>query len=205
MRTVFSIRWLAFPGLNKKVYERGSPMRKLLTFAAYARHRNCSPAAVTQAVAAGRVSAVAGPDGRKMIDPEVADLQWKSKTDAAQSARANASKRVDDLPGTDPAGGDYFASRARRENAEANMAEMRAAELAGELVSAERVRLAASKMGRMVRDAVLGVPSRIAPTLASESDAHLIEQTLLASLRRALDDTARLTASDLEQLGEQSA
>jgi phage terminase Nu1 subunit (DNA packaging protein) len=180
-------------------------MRKLLTPAEYARHRKCSPAAVSQAISAGRITPVTGSDSRKMIDPEVADLQWKLKTDPAQSARANASKRDTDLPVGDPAGPGYLESRARREAAEANIAEMRAAELAGELVSAERVRLAASKMGRMLRDAVLGVPSRIAPTIAAETDAHLIEQALMASLRRALDDTARLSASDLEQLGEQSA
>lgn len=181
-------------------------MRKLLSPAEDARHRKCSPAAVSQAISAGRITPVAGPDGRKMIDPEVADLQWKAKTDPAQSARANASKRGDDLPGHgDLAAPDYLKSRARREQAEANIAEMRAAELAGELVSAERVRLAATKMGRLMRDAVLGVPSRIAPTIAAETDAHLIEQALLASLRRALDDTAKISASDLEQVGEQSA
>lgn len=181
-------------------------MRKLLTQAGYARHRKVSPAAVSQAITAGRITAVIGPDGRRMIDPEVADLQWKAKTDALQSARANASKRGDDLSGNDgPAADDYLKSRARRERAEADMAEMRAAELSGQLVSAERVRLAASRMGRMLRDAVLGVPSRIAPAIANETDVHQIEQALLASLRRALDDTARLSASDLEQMGEQSA
>jgi phage terminase Nu1 subunit (DNA packaging protein) len=178
-------------------------MKKLLTQAQYARHRGVSRAAVSQAISAGRISLVLGPDGTKGIDPAVADVQWAANTDQAQSARANASKR---LPGNgDPHGADYLKSRARREQAEADMAEMRAAELAGQLVSAERVRLAASRMARMLRDAVLGVPSRIAPTIAAETDAHLIEQALLASLRRALDDTARLSASDLEHLGEQSA
>jgi hypothetical protein len=52
-------------------------------------------------------------------------------------------------------------------------------------------------MGRMTRDSVLGVPSRIAPVLANEGDAHKIEQLLIEYLRRALDDTAKLSVSDL--------
>lgn len=48
---------------------------------------------------AGRISTVPGPNGRKMINPEEADIQWKKNTDQKQSARANASKRA-----TEPAG-----------------------------------------------------------------------------------------------------
>jgi hypothetical protein len=49
----------------------------LLSQKEYAEHRGCSPAAVCNAVAAGRISLI---DGK--IDPVVADIQWKANTRA---------------------------------------------------------------------------------------------------------------------------
>lgn len=74
-------------------------MPHLITQAEYSRHRGCSREVVRQAIVAGRISTVPGPNGRKMINPEEADIQWKKNTDQKQSARANASKRA-----TEPAG-----------------------------------------------------------------------------------------------------
>ena len=138
-----------------------------------------------------------------MIDPEVADIQWKKNTDPKQSERANAAKRGEEPSGGgDQAGSDYWESKTRREKAEATMAELRAAELAGKLVSVERVRAASMRMSRMLRDSLLAIPPKIAPTLATESDSHAIEQVLAETLRRALNDIANMTTNDLEQISE---
>lgn len=178
-------------------------MPNLITPAEYSRRRGCSREAVSQAIEAGRISTLPGPNGRKMIDPEVADIQWKKNTDPKQSERANAAKRGEaPSGGGDQAGSEYWESKARREKAEAIMAELRAAELAGSLVSVERVRAASMRMSRMLRDSLLAIPPKIAPTLATESDSHAIEQALADSLRRALNDIAGMTAHDLEQLAE---
>lgn len=74
-------------------------MSNLITQAEYSRHRGCSREAVRQAIEAGRISTLPGPNGRKLIDPDVADIEWKRNTDQKQSERANASKRA-----TEPAG-----------------------------------------------------------------------------------------------------
>lgn len=178
-------------------------MRHLLSFTAYAAHRGVSAAAVSQAVSAGRITTVQDEGGRRLIDPEVADVQWKKNTDLKQSERANAGKRGGNLPdaGT-PQSEKYWEIRTRREAAEMQMAELRAAELAASLVSAERVRAAAMRMSRMLRDSLLAIPAKIAPTLATETDPHQVEQRLTAALRRALDDIASMTANDLERLAD---
>lgn len=178
-------------------------MRRLLSFTEYGEHRGVSAAAVSQAVAAGRITTVTDDGGRRLIDPEVADIQWKKNTDPKQSERANAGKRGGSLPGTDtPQSEKYWEIRTRREAAEMQMAELRAAELAASLVSAERVRAAAMRMSRMLRDSLLAIPSKIAPALATETDPHQVEQTLAAALRRSLDDIASMSASDLERLAD---
>lgn len=178
-------------------------MPNLITPAEYSRHRGCSREAVSQAIEAGRISTLPGPKGRKMIDPEVADIQWKRNTDPKQSERANASKRnIEPAGGGDQAGSEYWESKTRREKAEAIIAELKAAELAGSLVSVERVRSASMRMSRMLRDALLAIPPKVAPTLATESDPHVIEHTLADVLRRALNDIAGMTANDLERLAE---
>jgi hypothetical protein len=96
----------------------------------------------------------------------------------------------------------YMEAKRQRESAEAKIAQLKLRQMEGELVSIEKVRAASMRMARMLRDSVLGVPSRIAQTLASESDSHQIEQTLMASLRRALDDIANLNVEDIKRLEE---
>src|SRR5574340_516388 len=178
-------------------------MPNLITPAAYSRHRGCSREAVSQAIEAGRISTIPGENGRKMIDPEVADIQWKRNTDPKQSERANASKRKNEpAGGGDQAGSEYWEIKTRREKAESIMAELKAEELAGSLVSIERVRTASMRMSRMLRDALLAIPPKVSPTLATETDPHTIELALSDALRRALEDIAGMTANDLEKLAE---
>jgi hypothetical protein len=96
----------------------------------------------------------------------------------------------------------YMEAKRQRESAEAKIAHLKLRQMEGELVSIEKVRAASMRMARMLRDAVLGVPSRIAQTIANETDAHQIEQTLMASLRRALDDIANLNVEDIKRIEE---
>lgn len=178
-------------------------MRQLLSFSEYARHRRVSPAAVSQAVASGRITPVVDTRGRRRIDPEIADAQWSKNTDPLQSERASRSNRGAEPPDGGGEGGakgsPYWDARTRREQAEAEMAEMKLRQQAGELCDVAGVRRAASDMGRAMRDAVMGLPSRIAPELAHLSDAWEIEQRLSAALRQVLDDLAKITRADLER------
>jgi len=174
-------------------------MTTLISPAAYARKRGVSREAVSKAINNGRISTVAGHNGRKMIDPEVADIQWAKNTDPAQSARANSPKTIVPpfLRAGDQQGSAYWDAHTRREIAAANREELLEKKLAGELVERVKVEDAAFAIGRMLRDAVLGLPTRLAPELAALPDAFEIETKLRNELRKVLEDITSITADDL--------
>lgn len=180
-------------------------MRQLLSFSDYAKHRKVSPAAVSQAVASGRITPVVDQSGRRRIDPEIADMQWSKNTDPLQSERASSKRGALTPAGEGDGvahsnGSPYWDARTMREQSEAAIADMKRRQMAGELCDVAGVRRAASGMGRVTRDSVMGVPSRISPELAHLTSAWEIEQRLSAALRQVLDDVAKMTADDLERV-----
>ncbi len=181
-------------------------MPELVTPAEYARRRDCSRQAVAQAIAAGRITTVVE-NGKKMIDPEVADIQWARNTDQKQFERANAAKIAAATPPPPPSagktkageGGDnvYWDARARRETAEADKAEIELAKLRGDVADIEGMKRAAMVTGRLLRDSFLGLPAKLAPEYAGLTDAFEIERNMEAAIRRILDDIADLSVEDL--------
>lgn len=96
-----------------------------------------------------------------------------------------------DRPGlADESGEDRDAARTRREISEANIAEMTEARLARELI---RVAVVQAQLGTdyaTLREAMLQIPSRLAPRLAAESDPAAIQVALHAEIHQALQDMA---------------
>ena len=82
-------------------------------------------------------------------------------------------------------------ARTRREIAEANLAEMREAELEGKLIRVEVIRAAWAKRVASTRDALLQIPSRMAPMLAAQSDVDQVARLLEEELRQALAELSR--------------
>jgi hypothetical protein len=173
-----------------------------LSLSAYARHRGVSHVAVSKAIAAGRLTASVVRDERgapKIGDPELADREWAANT------RPRVDYPATDLPGDlpshaprtarPPAAGaprpdvpDYNESRARRESALADMAEIEVAERRGELVPVAEARADVVSRFTVVRTRLLGVPSRVAqrlPHLAGE-----VVPVLDELLREALEELA---------------
>ena len=156
---------------------------QLLTKAAYARHRGCDEKAVRQAITAGRISTING-----RIDPVVADAQWKANTRArapspgSSRQHANASANHQLPQGGLSSGGtgddDYSRSRARREAAEAELAELKLAEQRGDLIRVSAVETVWSSSLAAAREHLLQVRARLAPLLAAEPDVFKIEQLL---------------------------
>lgn len=91
----------------------------------------------------------------------------------------------------------FMDAKTQRERALAQIAIIELAERAGRVVDKEGVQRAAQGFGRMLRDAVLGVSSRIAPRLAGMTDALAIETLLDTELRTILTDIAKLGDADL--------
>lgn len=77
-------------------------------------------------------------------------------------------------------------ARTREKIATANLAEMQEAELRGSLLRSDAVRAAWAAKITGTRDALLQIPSRIAPVLAAETDLVRVTALLEDELRRAL-------------------
>jgi hypothetical protein len=182
---------------------------KLMTQAEYAAHRGCSAVAVHKAVKAGRISLI----GDK-IDPAVADIQWAANTRARQRNVGSADPQASDL--VDQAGGGeqapapfvaaaapladtgYNAARARREQAEADLAEMAAKKQRGELVAWEDVSRGGFEVGRDLRDAGESAVNSLAAELANIQNADEVA-VVLRRHHRALFDV--LVKSWREKVG----
>jgi phage terminase Nu1 subunit (DNA packaging protein) len=124
----------------------------------------------------------------------------RRKRDPAHYAQGSAPAAPPSAPpATDPAypGGmgegaysvppTYNESRARREAAEAELAELRLAEERGELVRRIHVEAEAQRMGAAIKQALLNIPDRMAATLAVESDQAKVHKTLRAELWAVVD------------------
>lgn len=175
---------------------------QLMTQAEYARHRECDPAAVTRAIQQGRISLING-----KIDPVVADVQWAANTRARVDSKpatekgaqlaglaAGAGAQAPAGQGGDGKPDDYLASRARREAAEAEMAELALLERKGDLVRKDEVRAELASQLSAFKDSLLQVGARLAPQVAAESDIARCQQLIDAELHAALH--AFVTAGD---------
>src|SRR5262249_34600236 len=157
-----------------------------LTIRGYARHRGVSHTAVRKALATGRITQ----DAEGGIDPALADRQWSQSTDLSKplnSVTGVPKKRRAPGAPSDPLGSrgseddalsdpvesgaprlvsSYAASRAAREAYLARLAKLEFEQRSGKLVDADEVRAQIFALGRRLRDALLGIPDRLAPVLA---------------------------------------
>lgn len=84
----------------------------------------------------------------------------------------------------------HDAARTRREIAEANLAEIREAELRGELIRVAAVKATLATVFATTRDALLQIPPRLAPLLAADADLASVQNTLHAEIHQALQNLA---------------
>ena len=175
----------------------------LISIADYARHRGCSYQAVRAAIKSGRISLV----GDK-LDPAVADLQWEANRRRAPNVANTPTNTpqpapaVKAAPDGDPDVPALESSRRRREFHEANLAEMRERQKAGELVELREVTLAYTTLAAGLRAALERIPDKVVPRLAAAEPADMyamleqeIEQALADMARQAAALPDRLTAS----------
>ena len=178
------------------------PAARLISKSEYARHRGCQPGAVTAAIGTGRITTVIK-DGKELIDPEVADIQWERNTRTQmRNGRAGQPAHQPDLmtpaPPTDEpaeirseqaARYDVQEARAKRETHEANLAMMREQKEAGQLLERERVMKAAVDAGAQLRASLERLPT-LSLELAAMQDPAQINQRLTQAVADALHDAA---------------
>ena len=130
------------------------------------------------------------------------DMAAGTRVDAAAPPQpAIAARQVDD-DGAEPAEG-YSAARTRRERAEADLAEMRRSELAGQLVRLADVDRAAFEASRALRDGLTNCSHRLSATVAvlttPDECSSAIERehrTLLQSWAKTMSVVAAPQPSD---------
>lgn len=163
----------------------------LLTQAQYARSRRDrglpggTREAVRKAVEQERISAF-GPD--KKIDQALADNQWQRNTRArvgnttpsadacmAPATAGPAGDAPEQRPVADPG---YMQFRARREEADAQIAEMNAAKMRGTMLMRDDVDRAIFEIGREVRDRLTACARRVAAEVASIQTAEGCEAVI---------------------------
>jgi len=145
-------------------------------------------------------------DGNGLIDVEMAKVAllnrvhpW-SKTSAALSQQPDpppappTNSETKDTADTEITS--YHVAKTLREAAEAQIARLKLAEMQGEVIQASAVRATWAARIASTRDALLQIPSRLAPVLAAETNLATVTQLMEDELRQALaelsrDDTAR--------------
>lgn len=81
-------------------------------------------------------------------------------------------------------------AQARERHFKASLAELEYRKQIGQLLERERVEAEAFRLARMVRDAILNIPSRLAGILAAETDQRKAHDLLERELRQALESLA---------------
>lgn len=127
------------------------------------------------------------------VDTDVATMLYRKKTRARANEKAvapvnapPAPPQTDDpisAPGEVP---DYQESRARREAAEADKAEMAVALLRDELIEKAKVTAEFVKQTAAVREGLLTIPARLAPVLAAETSLAVVQTLLDTEIRAVL-------------------
>lgn len=166
----------------------------LISISEYAKKRNATYQAVYSAVKTGRISLV---DGK--VDPDIADIEWEANRRRAPNVvDTTVNQETDDgVPSLE-------ASRRRREFHEANLAEMREQQKAGQLVELAKVHLAYTTLAAQLRAALERIPDKLAPRLAAECDEPAVHRLLTLEVDQALADMAARAQQLPSQLTEAS-
>jgi len=161
-------------------------MSERITQAELARRLGVSRAAVSAAVKVGRIHP--GEDG--LLDSVTAIHEWREST-----------RRTDDAHNRKRGGQPKYASaRARKENALADLAELKRAQLLGNLVEREDMEAAMKFIGGAMRAAIDAMPDQTAPLIAPISDIDAVCAILEDAGRAVLDRVGDAIARQRREL-----
>lgn len=128
------------------------------------------------------------------VDTEFATMLYKRHTRARAGSNPGKNGAFPAAPnGEDPAGaaaGGYETSRARREKAEAEIAEIKLAELSGKYLLKADVDAAVFEIVRALRDGMTNCGRRIASEVAGLADAGACEEVIDREHRQMLENMA---------------
>ncbi len=177
-------------------------MPELISAEALAKQLGVSGQAVRKAHAAGRLTSF---DGR--FDPAVAKIQWEANRQRRRNDQPKApaaagadERRAEQAPSG--AGAEYWDAKTRRETAEASIAELKEAELRGDLVRRAVVEREFASRLVALRESLEVLADRLSAQVAAEADAGRCRQLLRDEHRLAL--AAFVERIDLDAATEES-
>lgn len=153
--------------------------------------------AVSNAIKEGRIAppAVIYVDNQpKIADVALADQQWARNTDPVRAANGVQARTVTPLPPAAPVVGEESAQSAteRLKSAQADLAELKRDEMAGELVRASDVRKRLEEYIAACKTRLLAIPSRARQALPHLVNADVLEIENL--VREALEELVGVAA-----------
>lgn len=165
----------------------------LVSQAEYARQRGVSRQYVGQMVTKG----IIGLSNRK-VDTDQADAALAAFRKPARPERRPDTGTSVQAPSTPPSmavptsASDLptllLKSRIKSEVERAKLLEIKARIEAGKYIAVDDVKAAAFNRARVVRDALLNIPERLAAMLAAEGDERRVHQILATEIRAALEE-----------------
>ena len=127
---------------------------------------------------------------RQLAEVGVVVKAARGEFELASSIRAYVTFLNKTTGETDDSGTSFRRSRARLMAARAALAEMEQAEKSGLLIPSEQVNEAWTKITAIVRNRLLGIPSKMAARLAPISTPVAIEEALRTEINAALSEIA---------------
>ena len=158
-----------------------------LTQAEFARQKGWTRQYVNKLVRQGRIPVKGGKIDPVAAEKAIAELAEPATILRESPAPQSHAASSPGYPVDNRKAVDFAAARTMREAFRAKMAKMEYEEKAGKLTDATKVREDAFRAGRIIRDALLGIPDRLADILAAEQDPRQVRQCLQDELESALE------------------
>ena len=146
--------------------------------------------AVRYAVKKGRLK-VRKIKGKNFVEPVAGEKEWHARIDKTASKKGKQARGVEPTSKFEYDAPTYqgltVADAEQREKVyKAKLSEMKYLEQSGELIRKGDVQREAFEIGRKTRDAIIGLPPRIAHELAAITDPRKLEVKLIRELQAAL-------------------
>ena len=160
----------------------------LISQSEFARKQGWSRQYVSKLVKSGKIQLIKG-----KVDPQAALAAIDAQSEPSTVLRTEPPRQsvLPAAPTDSRQAVDFVTARTMREAFKAKMAKIEYEKETGKLTDAARVKEEAFSAGRMVRDALLGIPDRQADVLAAESDPAKIRQLLVDELETILNELSR--------------
>jgi hypothetical protein len=166
-------------------------VRKTLTIKDYSRHRKCDKKTILEAVENSRITPIMR--GHVMhFDVLKCDADWLANTDSTMNRNPlSHTSEYSEENKKNIKGPTLIQSRSIREAYQAKLAKIEYEEKTDRLINAELVRKQAFEMGRILRDSLLTIPSRISNELIGVNSAFEIEEIIERELLSSLNELSR--------------